>query len=79
MPLVLVAASVQLPELPNAPLVGEDPNPTVPVGVVAPVEAVSVTVTVHVDGLPVVTGEGVQEALVDVGSGEGVPIMTFPP
>ena len=77
-PVVPVAASVQLPELPNDPDVGEDVKLTDPVGVVAPDEAVSVTVAVHVDALPVATELGEQLTLVDVGSGAGdVAVIEF--
>jgi hypothetical protein len=65
---VPVAASVQLPELPNDPVVGADVNATVPVGVLAPLLAVSPTVAVHVVGLPVMTDAGAQATVVDVGS-----------
>ena len=78
-PTVPVAASVQLPELPNAPVVGEDVKLTVPVGVLAPLELVSVTVAVHVVALPVATDVGEHATLVDVGSTdvieEDVPLL----
>jgi hypothetical protein len=67
-PVVLVAARVQLAGLPNDPDVGADVKLTVPVGVLAPLEAVSVTVAVHVDALPVLTDPGEQDTPVDVGS-----------
>jgi hypothetical protein len=68
-PVVPVVASAQLPELPNEPVVGDEAKLTVPVGVLAPLEAVSVTVAVHVEGAPVVTDEGEHATLVDVGAG----------
>ena len=71
-PVVLVAASVQLLELPNEPDVGEDVKLTVPVGVLAPLAAVSVTVAVHVAAVPVVTVVGEHATVVDVGSTAGV-------
>jgi len=43
---------VQLPELPNDPLVGEDAKETVPVGVLAPLEAVSLTAAARDDPYP---------------------------
>jgi hypothetical protein len=67
-PVVPVAANVQLPEPPNAPDVGEAVKLTDPVGVVAPVEAVSVTVAVQVVALPVLSDAGEHETPVDVGS-----------
>jgi hypothetical protein len=54
--------------LPNDPLVGAAENDTVPVGAFAPLDARSVTVTVHVAGSPVVTEAGEQFAAVVVGS-----------
>jgi hypothetical protein len=54
--------------LPNDPLDGAAENDTVPVGTVAPLGAMSVTVTVHVVVSPVVTEDGEQFAAVDVGS-----------
>jgi hypothetical protein len=62
---------VQLPELPNAPDVGEDVKLTVPVGVVAPLVAVSVTVAVHDVALPTTTDVGEHATLVDVESTVG--------
>jgi len=41
-------------------------NATVPVGVVAPVALVSVTVAVHEVACPINTGEGVHETVVEV-------------
>jgi hypothetical protein len=58
--------------LPNDPLDGAARNDTVPVGAVAPVDAVSLTVTVHVVSWPVVTEDGAQVTLVEVGS-SGAP------
>ena len=69
-----VAASVQLPELPNEPVVGEAVKLTAAVGVLAPLDAVSVTVAVQVVALPVATDEGEQPTLVDVGSSGGAEI-----
>jgi hypothetical protein len=63
--------SVQLPKLPNTPVVGEDVKLTVPVGVLAPLEAVSVTIAVHVTSPLVTTGEAEQPTLVDVESTVG--------
>jgi hypothetical protein len=51
-------------KLPGPP----DPTVTVPVGVVWPLVAVSVTVAVHVDGCPTATVAGEQATLVEVGS-----------
>jgi hypothetical protein len=50
----------------KAPLDGEDEKPTVPVGVLAVPEAVSVTVAVHVVGAVGVTVPGTQAIEVDV-------------
>jgi len=63
-----VAASVQLAELPNDPEFGAAAKLAVPVGVLAPVAAVSVTVAVHVVPVPTVSADGEQPTLVDVGS-----------
>jgi hypothetical protein len=79
---VLVGASAQIVELANAPVVGEDVKLTVPDGALAPVAAVSVTVAVHVDGLPASTEDGEQPTPVDVGSADGLlefgPTNAFP-
>jgi len=69
---VPVAASVQLPELPNDPDVGEAVKLTDPDGVVAPLDAVSVTVAVHDVALPTTTDDGEQATLVDVGLADGL-------
>jgi hypothetical protein len=68
---VLVALNMQLPELPNVPDVGEDVKLTEPVGVLAPLDAVSVTVAVHDVPVPTVTDDGEHETLVDVASTGG--------
>ena len=66
MPVVAVALRVQLPGL-KWPVVGEAVKLTVPVGVLAPVDWVSVTVAVHVVAVPVLTVLGVQaREVVDV-------------
>jgi hypothetical protein len=70
-PIVPIAASAQLPELPNDPVVGEDVKLTDPDGVVAPLDAVSVTVTVHDVVLPTTTESHWRPKLVDVGSTAG--------
>jgi len=80
---VPVTASVQLPELPNDPDVGDAVKLTVPDGVLAPLDAVSVTVAVHDAELPTVTDEGEQPTPVDVGSTVGadvpfVPVVPWP-
>ncbi len=77
-PVVPVAASVQLPELPNEAVVGEDVKLTDPVGVLAPLDAVSVTVAVHDVALPVLTDAGEQATAVDVGSTAGLVWPTNP-
>ena len=70
---------MQLLELPNTPVVGEDVKLTVPVGVLAPLDAVSVTVAVQVVALPVATDVGEHATCVDVGSTdvmvEDVPLL----
>ena len=65
---VAPAGSVQLPELPNAPVVGPEVNATCPVGATAGLAAVSVTVIVHVACVPVVKGEGMHASIDEVGS-----------
>jgi len=72
-PFVPAAARAQLPELPNDPVVGADAKLTVPVGVLAPLDAVSVTVAVHVVALPVTTEAGEHPTLVEVGSAGDPP------
>lgn len=68
-----VAALVPLAERPHVPEGGAKlPDPlavkvTVPVGLVAPVEEVSVIVTVQVVAEPTTTDEGVQLMVVEVG------------
>ena len=76
-PVVPAAASVQLAELPNDPDVGDAVKLTVPDGVLAPLDAVSVTIAAHEVEPPTVTDEGEQPTLVDVGStaGGGVPFV----
>jgi hypothetical protein len=74
-PAPLAGASVQLPEPPKEPDVGCEVNLTVPVGLVAPLDAVSVTVAVHVVALPVDTEPGEQLTLVDVGLGAVRPVV----
>jgi hypothetical protein len=69
-PTELVAASVQL-VLPNDPVVGDELKLTDPVGVLAPLEGVSVTIAVHVVALPNVSDVGEQATLVEVGSTAG--------
>ena len=61
---------MQLPELPNTPVVGEDVKLTVPVDVLAPLDAVSVTVAVQVVALPNATDVGERATLVDGGSSD---------
>ncbi len=82
-PVVPVPASVQLPELPNAPVVGKEVKLTIPVGVLAPLELVSVTVAVHVLVLPAATELGEQAMLVWVESScnasTATPIGVFAP
>ncbi len=65
-PVVPVAASVQLPELPNDPVVGADVKLTVPVGVLT-LDAVSLTVAAHDVALPVPTDVGEHATTVEVG------------
>ena len=67
-PVVPVAASVQLPELPNDPDVGDAVKLTIPVGVLAPLEVVSVTIARHVVALPSVSAVGEHATLVEVES-----------
>jgi hypothetical protein len=67
-PVVPVAASAQLPELPKDPVAGELVKLTVPVGVVAPLARVSVTVAVHVVALPLVIDAGEHDTAVAVES-----------
>lgn len=69
-PSVAVAASVHARELPNDPTESEV-KLTWPVGVVAPLDAVSVTVAVHVVGLSMPTEVGEHATAVLVGSGAG--------
>ena len=69
-PLVLVPASAQVPELAKEPEVGAELKLTVPVGVLAPLDTVSVTVAVHIEALPVATDDGEQLTLVDDGSSD---------
>jgi hypothetical protein len=69
-PVVPVAVSVQLPELLNSSEGGQL-KLTVPDGVVAPLDAVSVTVALHTVALSTVTELGEQPTLVDVGSTAG--------
>ncbi len=70
-PAVPLACSVQLAELPNDPVVGELVKPTVPVGVVAPLDAVSLTATVHVVAVPSLTEPGEHATAVAVESIDG--------
>jgi hypothetical protein len=64
---VPVAWRVQLPGLANWPAVEEAVKLTVPVGVLAPLDWVSVTVAVQVVAVPVVTGLGEQASeVVDI-------------
>ena len=66
-PVVPVAWRVQLPALPKWPEVGEAVKLTVPVGVLAPLDWVSVTVAVHVVAVPALTELGEQaREVVDV-------------
>ena len=66
-PVVAVAWRVQLPALAKRPEVGDDVKLTVPVGVLAPLVWVSVTVAVQVVAVPVLTEAGEQAtAVVDV-------------
>jgi hypothetical protein len=65
---VVAAASVQWPPLENEPECGEELRLMTPVGTVVPAGAVSVTVVVHVVGLPTFSELGSQLALVEVGS-----------
>jgi hypothetical protein len=65
-PSVLVAASWQAAEPSNDPVAGEDEKVTDPVGVVAPLELVSVTVAVQAVAIPIDTDPGEQETPVDV-------------
>ena len=78
-PVVPVAASAQLPELPKDPVAGELVKLTVPVGVVAPLVRVSVTVAVHVVSLPLLNDAGAHTTPVDVESsaliGEDAPAL----
>ncbi len=67
-PVVLLATSVQLPALLNDPVVGELVKLTVPVGALAPLDAVSFTITMHVVALPSVGDAGEQSTVVDVES-----------
>jgi hypothetical protein len=67
-PTVLVAAKVQFAVLPNDPAVGDAVKLTDPVGVVAPLDAVSVTVALHVVAFATLTDAGEHEAPVDVES-----------
>ena len=57
---VVVAWRVQVPGLANCPVVGEAVKVTVPVGVLAPLDWVSVTVAVQVVAVPVLTVLGEQ-------------------
>jgi hypothetical protein len=66
-PVVPVGASVQLPEVPNVPVVGDEVKLTVPVGVLTPLDAVSLTVAVHDVAVPVATGEGEHATTVEDG------------
>jgi hypothetical protein len=59
-PVVPVALRVQLPALPKWPEVGEAVKLTVPVGVLAPLDWVSVTIAAQVVAVPVLTERGVQ-------------------
>jgi hypothetical protein len=70
-PTVLVGASVQVPPLDKLPA-ADELTVTVPVGVVAPLAAVSVTVVVHVVAVPTSTDGGEQSRLLDDGSTVGV-------
>ena len=79
-----VAALVPLADRPQAPEGGAKmPVPlalivTVPVGLVVPVEEVSVTVTVHVDALPTVTDTGEQLTVVEVAwNEEGITVTKW--
>jgi hypothetical protein len=56
----------------NEPDVGDAENVTSPVGLLAPLKAVSVTPTVHVVALPHVTDAGEHDTLVNVESTAGV-------
>ena len=80
MPVVAVAASVQLPELPNEPHAGADVKLTVPVGVLAPLVTVSVTVAAHAMAAPVGVGEGAHATAVEDGSVEwaGLNVTSSP-
>jgi hypothetical protein len=62
------ATSAQL-VLPSDPVDGAADNDTLPVGAVAPLDAVSPTVIVQVAALPVLSEEGEQLTPVEVGSG----------
>jgi hypothetical protein len=74
-PVVPVPAKLQLPEVPNDPVVGELPKLTDPVGVVAPLDAVSVTVAVHATTPATATSVGTHITPVDV-SWIGTPAVT---
>ena len=71
-PAVPVAASAQSPEFPNAPDVGRAVQVTVPVGVLARLEAVSITIAVHVIARPVATDKGEHATPVDVASSAAI-------
>ena len=70
-----MAASEQLPELPNDPEVGEALRLIIPVGVFAPLEAVSVTVARHVVAAPSVSEVGEHDTLVEVESTVGAGVV----
>jgi hypothetical protein len=68
---VLVAAKVQFAVLPSDAVVGDAVKPTDPVAVVAPLDAVSVTVAVHVVAFATLTDAGEHDTPVDVESCTG--------
>jgi hypothetical protein len=65
---VIAVATKAHPPMPDDPDVGDTVKLTVPVGVEAPLEAVSVTIAVHAVGLPTATAVGEQATVVAVGS-----------
>jgi hypothetical protein len=77
-PVVPVAVSVQLFELPNDPDVGAAVKLTVPVGMGAPLTAVSLTVAVHEVPLPTGTEDGEHPTLVDVVRFVAVTVEDWP-
>jgi hypothetical protein len=76
-PLASVPVRKQLLVLSKVPDVGDVVKATVPVGVVAPSEAVSVTVAVQVVDEPVARLVGEHDTPVDVGSTMGVVVNVY--